>query len=138
MKNRILAVLMTVSIALTICPEAKAEEQPTLIKGFATAYNGPSDYTCTGKPVHKGICGGCQEYIGKTIILYQRLPGDEIGQIIGIYECEDTGPGTDGFREGRVIDVWMPEDECQDFMNLLYTNNAQGKCFIQVLEDCNG
>lgn len=125
---------MTVSIALTICPEAKAEDQPTLIKGYATAYNGPTDTTYTGKPVHKGICGGCQAYIGKTIILYQRLPGDEIGQIIGIYECEDTGPGTDGFREGRVIDVWMPEDECQDFMNLLYTNNAKGRVFLQVLE----
>jgi len=125
---------MTVSIALTICPETKAEDQPTLIKGFATAYNGPSDTTYTGKPVHKGICGGCQAYIGKTIILYQRLPGDEIGQIIGIYECEDTGPGTDGFREGRVIDVWMPEDECQDFMDLLYTNNAKGRVFLQVLE----
>ena len=125
---------MTVSIALTICPEARAEDQPTLINGNATAYNGPSDHTYTGKPVHKGICGGCQAYIGKTIILYQRLPGDEIGQIIGIYECEDTGPGTDGFREGRVIDVWMPEDECQDFMDLLYTNNAKGRVFLQVLE----
>lgn len=129
---------MTVSIALTICPEAKAEEQPTLIKGFATAYNGPSDYTCTGKPVHKGICGGCQAYIGKTIILYQRLPGDEIGQILGIFECEDTGPGTEGFQQGRVIDVWCPEDECQDFMDLLYTNGAQGRVFIQILEECNG
>ena len=139
MKNRILMsivlILATCSIGFT---SFASDEQPTLIKGFATAYNGPSDYTCTGKPVHKGICGGCQAYIGKTIILYQRLPGDEIGQILGIFECEDTGPGTDGFREGRVIDVWMPEDECQDFMNLLYTNNAQGKCFIQVLEDCNG
>lgn len=125
---------MTVSIALTICPEAKAEEQPTLIKGFATAYNGPSDYTCTGKPVHKGICGGCQEYIGKTIILYQRLPDDEIGQILGIFECEDTGPGTDGFREGRVIDVWMPEDELQDFMDLVYSNDAQGKVWIEVIQ----
>lgn len=125
---------MTVSIALTICPEAKAEEQPTLIKGFATAYNGPSDYTCTGKPVHKGICGGCQAYIGKTIILYQRLPGDEVGQILGIYECEDTGPGTDGFREGRVIDVWEPDDELQDFMELVYSNGAQGRVWIEVIE----
>ena len=135
MKNRILMsivlILATCSIGFT---SFASDEQPTLIKGFATAYNGPSDYTCTGKPVHKGICGGCQAYIGKTIILYQRLPGDEIGQIIGIYECEDTGPGTDGFREGRVIDVWMPEDECQDFMNLLYTNNAQGKVWIEVIE----
>lgn len=134
MKNRILmsaaVILATCSIGFT----SYAEEQPTLIKGFATAYNGPSDYTCTGKPVHKGICGGCQAYIGKTIILYQRLPGDEIGPYLGVWECEDTGPGTDGFREGRVIDVWMPEDECQDFMNLLYTNNAQGRVWIEVIE----
>ena len=114
------------------------DEQPELIKGYATAYNGPTDHTCTGKPVHKGICGGCQAYLGKTIILYQRLPGDEIGQIIGIYECEDTGPGTEGFQQGRVIDVWCPEDECQDFMDLLYTNGAQGKVYIQILEECNG
>ena len=138
MIRRIISAAVTIATVLIFCLEVKAEEQPTLIKGYATAYNGPSEYTYTGKPVHKGICGGCQEYIGKTIILYQRLPGDEIGQIIGIYECEDTGPGTDGFREGRVIDVWMPKDECQDFMDLIYTNNAKGKVWIQIVEDCNG
>ena len=112
-----------------------ASNQPTLIKGFATAYNGPSEYTYTGKPVHEGICGGCEAYIGKTIILYQRLPGDQIGELIGIYECEDTGPGTDGFREGRVIDVYEPSlEDCQKFMDLIYTNNAHGKVWIQVLE----
>lgn len=111
-----------------------SDEQPHLIKGYATAYNGPTDHTYTGKPVHKGICGGCQAYIGKTIILYQRLPGDEIGQIIGIYECEDTGPGTDGFREGRVIDVWMPKDELQDFMDRVYEDGCQGKVWIEVLD----
>lgn len=126
---------MTVSIALTICPEAKAEEQPTLIKGFATAYNGPSGYTCTGKPVHKGICGGCQEYIGKAIILYQRLPDDEIGQILGIYECEDTGPSTDAFKEGRLIDVWCEDLEaCQKFMDRVYEDGCQGKVWIEVIE----
>ena len=126
---------MTVSIALTICPEAKAEDQPTLIKGYATAYNGPSDYTYTGKPVHKGICGGCQAYIGKTIILYQRLPGDEVGEILGIYECLDTGEGTEGFQQGRVIDVYKPTlDKCQEFMDLIYTNNAHGKVWIQVID----
>ena len=124
-------ILATCSIGFTSYGK---DEQPELIKGYATAYNGPTDTTYTGKPVHKGICGGCQAYIGKTIILYQRLPGDEIGQILGIYECEDTGPGTDGFREGRVIDVWMPEDKCQDFMDLLYTNNAHGKVWIQVID----
>ena len=138
MKKRILSILLIIGMCSIGFTSYATDEQPELIKGYATAYNGPTDTTCTGKPVHKGICGGCQAYIGKTIILYQRLPGDEIGQILGVYECEDTGPGTDGFREGRVIDVWMPEDECQDFMDLLYTNNAKGKVFIQVIGDCNG
>lgn len=116
-----------------------ANEQPTLIKGYATAYVGNSDITCTGDKVRKGICGGCKAYIGKTIVLYQRLPGDEVGEILGIWECLDTGTGTEGFQQGKVIDVYCPTlDECQDFMDLLYTNNAHGKVYIQVLEDCNG
>lgn len=139
MRKRIISILLVIGMCLIGFTSYASDEQPELIKGYATAYNGPTDTTCTGKPVHKGICGGCQAYIGKTIILYQRLPGDEVGQILGIFECEDTGPGTDGFREGRVIDVYFPTlEECQDFMNLLYTNNAKGKVFIQVIGDCNG
>lgn len=139
MIRRIISAAAILTIALIFCLKAKAEDQPTLIKGFATAYNGPSDHTYTGKPVHEGICGGCEAYIGKTIILYQRLPGDQIGECLGIFECEDTGPGTDGFREGRVIDVWCKDlEECQKFMEMIYTNNAKGKCWIQIVEDCNG
>lgn len=111
-----------------------SDEQPELIKGYATAYNGPSEYTCTGNRVRKGICGGCNAYLGKTIVLYQRLPDDEIGQIIGIYECLDTGTGTEGFQQGRVIDVWMPEDELQDFMDRVYEDGCQGKVWIEVLD----
>ena len=112
-----------------------ADEQPTLIKGFATAYIGDSDTTCTGDKVREGICGGCQAYIGKTIILYQRLPGDKVGQMLGIWECLDTGTGTEGFQQGRVIDVYKPTlEDCQRFMDLIYTNNAKGKVFIQVIE----
>lgn len=111
-----------------------ADEQPTLIKGYATAYNGPTDTTCTGDKVRKGICGGCQAYLGKTVVLYQRLPGDEVGEIIGIYECLDTGIGT----KPNLIDVWCPKDECQDFMNRVYEDDCHGKVFIQIMEDCNG
>ena len=135
--RRISAIVLILMCSIGFTSYADAE--PTLIKGFATAYNGPSDHTYTGKPVHEGICGGCEAYIGKTIILYQRLPGDQIGEVIGIYECEDTGPGTDGFREGRVIDVYKPTlEDCQRFMELIYTNNAKGKVWIQVIGDCNG
>lgn len=112
-----------------------ADEQPTLVKGYATAYIGESEYTCTGDRVREGICGGCKEYLGKTIILYQRLPDDEVGQILGIWECLDTGTGTEGFQQGRVIDVYKPTlEECQEFMDLIYTNNAQGKVWIQIVE----
>ena len=138
MKKRIICILLVIAIFSTGFTSYASDEQPQLIKGYATAYNGTTEYTCTGDHVRKGICGGCEAYLGKTIILYQRLPDDEVGQIIGIYECLDTGTGTEGFQQGRVIDVWCPEDECQDFMDLIYTNGAQGKVFIQVLEDCNG
>ena len=134
MKKRILSIALLIVMCSTGFTSSASDEQPELIKGYATAYNGPTDHTCTGKPVHKGICGGCQAYLGKTIILYQRLPGDEIGQIIGIYECEDTGTGTEGFQQGRVIDVWMPEDELQDFMNRVYEDDCHGKVWIEVLD----
>jgi hypothetical protein len=112
-----------------------ADEQPTLIKGYATAYIGESEFTCTGDKVREGICGGCKDYIGKTIVLYQRLPNDEVGNIIGIYECLDTGMGTEGFKQGKVIDVYKPNlDECQAFMDLIYTNGAKGKVFIQIID----
>ena len=133
--KRVISAGIAILFVLTSCLNARAENQPTLIKGFATAYIGESDTTCTGDKVREGICGGCQAYIGKTIILYQRLPGDKIGQIIGIYECLDTGTGTEGFQQGRVIDVYKPTmDACQDFMDRIYEDGCHGKVFIQVIE----
>lgn len=134
MKKRIICILLVIAIFSTGFTSYASDEQPQLIKGYATAYNGPTEYTCTGDHVRKGICGGCEAYLGKTIILYQRLPGDEIGACLGIWECLDTGDSTDAFKEGRLIDVWCEDmDACQDFMNILYTNGAQGKVWIQVV-----
>ena len=135
MKKKLISVALLIIMCSTGFTSYGKDEQPELIKGYATAYNGPSDHTYTGKPVHKGICGGCQAYIGKTIVLYQRLPGDEIGQILGIFECEDTGPGTDAFREGRLIDVWCEDmDACQEFMNRVYEDGCQGHVWIEVIQ----
>ena len=118
------------------CVHAGAEELPEgLIKGAATAYCGPSDHTCTGDKTRIGICGGCKKYIHKTIILYHRLPDGSVGPMIGIYECLDTGTGTEGFQQGRVIDVWQPtKEDCQKFMNLIYENGCKGKVYIQVVD----
>lgn len=106
-----------------------ADSEPVLIKKRATAYCLKGS-TCTGIEVRPGICAsGNRELIGKTIIMYQRLPNDEIGEIIGIYEVEDTGCSS------NVIDVWMPDlEQCQQFMNRVYEDNCKGKIWVQVLE----
>lgn len=125
-------------VAIAMCLigfSSLANEEPTLIKGFATAYPSENDVTYYGDKVYEGICGGCKAYYGKTIVLYQRLPNDEVGEIIGIYECLDWGPATPAFQEGRVIDVYRSSrDRCQDFMNRVYEDDCQGRVFIQVLE----
>lgn len=121
--------ILTVLIGFT----SYANEEPTLIKMRATAYC-LDGITCTGKEVRKGIAAsGRKELIGKTIILYQRLPNDEIGRGLGIYEVEDSG------CKENVIDVWRPDlDSCQEFMNEVYEDGAQGKIWVEVIEDCNG
>ena len=134
MKKRVISVALLIAMCL-IGFTSYADEEPTLIKGYATAYVGDSDTTCTGDKVREGICGGCKDYIGKTIVLYQRLPNDEVGAILGIWECLDTGTGTEGFRQGRVIDVYQPSlEECQDFMDLIYEDGCKGKVWIQVID----
>lgn len=113
----------------TSCPD-----EPELIKGYATAYQSENDTCYRGDPVHEGVCGGCKAYYGKTIVLYQRLPNDEIGEIIGIYECLDWGPATQAFQEGRVIDVYKPTiEECKKFMKRIYEDDCQGRVFIQII-----
>jgi len=103
------------------------EEIPYLYKKRATAYC-LTGKTYTGKSVRKGIAAcGDKRLVGKTCVMYQRLPDGSVGNLIGIYEIEDTGCSE------YVIDVWMPSDECQDFMNKVYENGCQGKIFIDVL-----
>lgn len=85
--------------------------------------------TASGKEVREGICAsGHQEWLGKTCIIYQRLPDGKIGEVIGIYEIEDTGCNE------YVIDVWMPEDKCQDFMDKVYEDGCGGKVYAQIME----
>lgn len=135
MTSRIISGIAVITLTCLIGFTSYADSQPTLIKGYATAYIGESEYTYTGDKVREGICGGCKDYIGKTIVLYQRLPNDEVGRILGIYECLDTGTGTEGFQQGRVIDVYQPSlEECQDFMNLIYEDGCQGRVYIQIFD----
>lgn len=113
-------------------------QEPTLVKMRATAYNDTGNLTYSGTKPHYGTAGGCKDMIGKTIIMYQRLPNDEVGEIIGIFEIEDTGSAK-GAREGHVIDVWRPNvDECQEFMNRVYEDDCGGKVWVQFIDDARG
>lgn len=133
MIRRIISAAVTIATVLIFCLEVKAEEQPTLIKMHATAYC-LDEITASGEPVRKGICAsGHRDWIGKTVIIYQRLPDDSIGRMLWILEVKDTG------CKESVIDIWMPDlDACQEVMNLLYEDGCKGRIYCQVLEDCHG
>ena len=136
--KRILGTIMA-SVILIGCLlgpviSVRADEQyPLLKKGHATAYI-VSGTTASGSQTRNGICAGAKEYLGCVIVIYQRLPDNSLGDYIGTYECLDTG-GTDGLKNGTVIDVWQPNSEAvQEFMNTVYENDCQGKIYIQVIE----
>ena len=134
MKTRILmSIVLIMATCLIGFTSYGKDEQPELIKMRTTAYCLPGK-TCTGADVRLGIAAtGRKDLVGKTIIIYQRLPGDEIGKGLGIYEVLDSGCNE------NVIDVWQPDlDWCQNYMNIAYQNGAQGRIFVEVIEDCNG
>ena len=87
-----------------------------------------------GEEVRKGACAmSDRNMIGKTLIMYQRLPDGSVGSMIGIYDICDTG-----CKKG-VVDVWCPDlTECQEFMNQVYEDGCKGKVYIQILEEVKG
>lgn len=133
MNRKLISAAVTIAIALTFCLKAKAEDQPTLIKMHGTAYC-LQGVTASGKDVRIGLCAsGHRDWLGKTCIIYQRLPDDSVGDILYILEIEDTG------CKESVIDIWMPDlDTCQKVMNRLYEDGCKGRIYCQILEDCNG
>lgn len=108
----------------TTCPN-----EPKTLKMHATAYC-LEGKTYTGKRVRKGIAAtGDKNLLGMTAVVYQRLPDDSMGDLIGIYEIEDTG------CKVNVLDIWCEDlDACQDFMNLIYQDGCKGKVYVQIID----
>ena len=133
MIRRITSVVILAIVVLTSCISVKAEDQPTLIKMHATAYC-LDGITASGEPVRKGICAsGHRDWIGKTVIIYQRLPNDEVGRMLWILEVKDTG------CKENVIDIWQPTlDDCQSVMDTLYLDECKGRIYCQVIDDARG
>ena len=84
-------------------------ESPDMQYAEATAYCLKG--TCAdGTTVRDGICASKPEYIGKTIIVYDKKDMS----IIGYFECTDTG--SEPIRDGDTIDIWIEEyQDCKIF-----------------------
>lgn len=125
---------ITITIATCLIGfSSYANNEPTLIKMHATAYC-LEGTTASGIQTREGIAAAKREWIGKTAIIYQRLPDNKVGKVIGIYEIEDTGT-TKGLTSGSVIDVWCSDmDNCQLFMNEVYKDGCNGKVFVEILD----
>lgn len=137
MRRRIVMCLMVIGLIFGSIKVNAEDTQPELIKGYATAYC-LEGTTASGCKAREGICAGNDDYYGKTLILYKRLPNGAVGARIGIYECYDKG-GSTGIKSGKVIDVWCDGlDACQDYMDILYEDGCNGKVYIQVIEDAVG
>lgn len=128
MKIGSLIIAIMITVAHISCIKANADDCG-LIKGYATAYC-LDGVTATGKHTREGICAtGNPEWIGMTAVIYQRLPDNKVGEIIGIYEIEDTG------CKPTVMDIWEPDlDRCQEFMNRVYEDGCEGKVWIQIID----
>jgi len=120
------AIALTAALLSGFVP---AENVPELTKMKTTAYC-LQGKTYTESDVRNGICAtGNKNLLGKTVVLYKRLPDNKIGDFIGIYEVEDTGCSQ------YVIDVWCADlDSCQEYMDLVYEEGCGGNVWVQVVE----
>ena len=103
--------------------------EKNMIKMHATAYclHGT---TYTGKKTRHGIAAtGNKDLLGMTAVVYQRLPDGQIGELIGIYEIEDTGCNE------NVLDIWCEDlEECQELMNRVYEDGCKGRIWCEILD----
>lgn len=117
-----------------ILPAAAQENAP--FQMYTTAYC-HGEITASGTPVRRGICAVKREWMGKTAIVYTCGRDGGIGELLGIYECLDTGFGGDAdgdgigsIEEGKVIDIYFPTlEECRGWME-----QTGGKVYVQLVD----
>lgn len=114
-------------IVLSLSSIIQQIEIPDPMPMHATAYV-LTGTTASGEETRDGICASAhKEWIGKTVIMFQRND-DGIGELIGIYECLDTGCAS------NVIDVWCDGmNEAQEFMDRVYEDECAGRVYVQVI-----
>lgn len=136
MAKRVISCLLVIGLLLFTVLSAKADEgEPEPFKMCTTAYH-YGTITASGTPVRKGICAVKREWMGLTAIVYAYNPDGSIGDLLGYWECLDTGFGGDAdgdgvgsIEAGKVIDMYFPTlEECRDWMKL-----TGGKVYVQLV-----
>lgn len=102
-------------------------EEPELVEVNATIYCSGTR-TADGSLVREGIAAAAPEHIGQTLLIYTL---DR--ELIGIWECKDTGGET--IRKGQTIDVYFEnEKNGKDFINKTYEDGARGRVLVQYVD----
>ena len=135
MKKRVIALLLTVYMAASAVLPAGAQTQEPF-KMYTTAYH-YGEITASGTPVRRGICAVKREWMGLTAVVYECNPDGSIGDLLGYWECLDTGFGGDAdgdgigsIEAGKVIDMYFPTlEECQGWME-----QTGGKVYVQLVD----
>lgn len=103
---------------------------------YTTAYH-YGEITASGAPVRRGICAVKREWMGLTAVVYECNPDGSIGELLGFWECLDTGFGGDAdgdgigsIQEGKVIDMYFPtQEECHE-----WDKQTGGKVYVQFVD----
>lgn len=125
---------MTVIIA-TATQQASTASSVELKHMATTAYCCGTT-TASGTPVREGVAAVDRKHMGLTAYLYEDQNGHP-GELIGIYECEDTGKGGDkdgdgigSIEAGHCIDIYKPDlESCKDHMR-----RTSGKCWVVYID----
>ena len=135
MKKRMIALLLTAyMVASAVLPAGASEQEP--FKMYTTAYH-YGTITASGTPVRKGICAVKREWMGLTAVVYECKEDGSQGELLGFWECLDTGFGGDAdgdgigsIESGKVIDMYFPTpEECQAWME-----QTGGKVYVQLID----
>ena len=87
-------------------------KKPVKIRCTCYCENGK---TATGKQTRYGIVAGKKEWLGYTLEINAIAEDGSVGELVGLFEFQDTGAGmdTDGdgkgdsIKKGQSIDVWV-------------------------------
>lgn len=135
MVKRVISCLFVIGILLFVALSAKADEGEPF-KMYTTAYH-HGEITASGVPVRRGICAVKREWMGLTAVVYECREDGSRGELLGYWECLDTGFGGDAdgdgvgsIEAGKVIDMYFPTlEECRDWMK-----QTGGKVYVQFVD----